>query len=134
MKYTKKQVKRLLKSYLKKYRDVKYGVLTLKRKGRKQYKSYMKKIRHGLFKYRFVLIVYYGQYCTSVFIDKKGRMYSHDRVPYRLKKDLKRTGVTIKRTRSSRGRRQRHVSPYMLYSLINYVRGKVTLYRIDIDA
>ena len=47
------------------------GVLTLKRKGRKQYKSYMKKIRHGLFKYRFVIIVYYGQYCTSVFIDKK---------------------------------------------------------------
>ena len=61
-------------------------------------------------------------------------MYSHDRVPYRLKKDLKRTGVTIKRTRSSRGRRQRHVNLYMLYSLINYVHGKETLYRVDIDA
>ena len=121
MTYTKKQVKRFLRRHLKGRRDVKYGIVTLKRRGRKQYKSFLKKIRRGLFKYRFILIVYYRNHCTGVYINKKGIVNSRHHIPSQLRNDLKRTGVLFQ-TRSTR-RPKKFIDSYMLYNLIKDVHG-----------
>ena len=126
MTYTKKQVKQFLRRHLKGRRDVKYGIVTLKRRGRKQYKSFLKKIRRGLFKYRFILIVYYRNHCTGVYINKKGIVNSRHHIPSQLRNDLKRTGVLFQ-TRSTR-RPKKFIDSYMLYNLIKDVRGTNNVY------